>query len=62
MPPDLINPYPSGSNGKPGVEFTPLKPTLGKQRQQVDLCAVKISLVYIASFRLIGQNHVSKRK
>lgn len=52
-------PHLSNSNGKPGVEFTPLNPTLGKWRQ-VDLCAVKISLVYLASFRPVGQNHVSK--
>lgn len=51
--------YSSSSNGKPGVEFTPLNPTLGKRRQ-VDLCAVKISLAYLASFRPVGQNHVSK--
>lgn len=52
---------PQAPNGKPGAELTPLNPTLGKRRQ-VDLCAFKISLVYTASFRPVGQNHVSKRK
>lgn len=57
----LTNPYSSSSNGKPGVVFTPLNPALGKQRQ-VDVCEFKTRLVCTASFRPVGQNHVSKIK